>query len=77
MQIMPITIHKRGEKLLIELPPELLSKLGWGVGDIVSVDQVEDGLKISRATTAHDRAMQIARKGMDKYRKTFEILAKS
>jgi hypothetical protein len=47
------TIHKCGDKLLIDLPIELSLKLGWSVGDILSIDQLESGLKINRA---NDRA---------------------
>jgi hypothetical protein len=68
-------IQKCGEKLLIELPTELALKLGWGVGDILGINQ--GGLKIDRTMTAYDHVMQIARKGMDEYREALEILAKS
>ena len=71
------TIHKRGEKLLIDLPAELARSLGWEVGDVLSIDQIETGLKIERAMTAHDHTMKIAEECMDEYRETFEILAKS
>ena len=71
------TIHKCGDKLLIDLPIKSSLKLGWSVGDILSIDQVESGLKINRVTTAHDHAMKIARECMDEYRETFESLAKS
>jgi hypothetical protein len=74
---MQSTIHKCGDKLLIDLPVELSLKLGWGVGDVLSIDQVESGLKIDRAMTAHDHAMKIAHECMDEYRATFEALAKS
>ncbi|MGP8232631.1 MAG: hypothetical protein ACLQL2_08200 [Methylovirgula sp.] len=70
-------IHKCGEKLVVDLPNELSSKLGWSVGDILSVEVVESGLKVERAMTAHDHAMQIARECMDEYREVFETLAKS
>ena len=71
------TIHRCGEKLLIDLPGELAAKLDWATGDVLKIEVVESGLKIERAMTAHDHAMQIARECMDKYRETFEILAKS
>jgi bifunctional DNA-binding transcriptional regulator/antitoxin component of YhaV-PrlF toxin-antitoxin module len=74
---MKSTIHKCGEKLLVDLPIELARSLGWGAGDILSIDQVETGLKIERAMTAHDYGMKLARRGMGRYREAFQKLAKS
>ena len=71
------TIHKCGEKLLIDLPIELARSLGWAVGDVLTIDQLETGLKIEHAMTAHDYGMKLARRGMEKYREAFEKLAKS
>ena len=71
------TIHKSGERLLIDLSIELARALGWGVGDVLSMDQFEDSLKIERTMTAHDHTMKIARECMDEYREAFEKLAKS
>jgi hypothetical protein len=76
-KIMQSTIHKCGDKLLIELPSELSLKLGWGAGDILSVDHIENGLKIDRVKNAFDHAMEIARKGMDQYHDSLQTLAKS
>jgi antitoxin component of MazEF toxin-antitoxin module len=74
---MQTTIHKCGEKLLIEMPTGLSAKLDWGVGDVLSVEVVEGGLKVERVMTAHDHALEIARECMAEYRETFEALAKS
>ena len=74
---MQSTIHRRGEKLLIELPIELARTLGWRAGDVLSLDQVETGLKIERAMTSHDYGMKLARRGMERYREAFQKLAKS
>ena len=71
------TIHKREERLLIDLPIELARSLGWEVGDILSIDRLEAGLKIERTMTAHDQTMKIADECMDEYREAFEKLAKS
>lgn len=74
---MQSTIHKSGEKLLIDLPIESARHLGWGAGDVLRIDQVDTGLKIERALTAHDHTMAIAHECMDEYRDAFEKLAKS
>jgi hypothetical protein len=76
-QTMQGTIHKYGERLLIDLPIELARALGWGMGDVLSIDQTETGLKIERALTADDHVTQLASQCMDEYRETFEKLAKS
>jgi antitoxin component of MazEF toxin-antitoxin module len=70
-------IRKLGEKLIVALPPDLLARLGWDVGDVLSAEILEDGIKFTRTKTAHDHAMEIARDVMDEYRETFEALAKS
>jgi putative addiction module antidote len=70
-------IEKHGDKRVVVLPPELLAQLGWDVGDVLMAEIFEDGIKFTRAKTKHDRAMEIARTVMEKYRKTFEALAKS
>jgi hypothetical protein len=62
---------------LIDLPIELARSLGWGVGDVLSIDPVEAGLKIERTMTAHDYGMKLARRGMERYREAFQKLAKS
>jgi antitoxin component of MazEF toxin-antitoxin module len=74
---MESTIHKYGEKLLIDLPIELAHRLGWEVGDLLSIDKIEGVLKIERTMTAHDHTLKIADECMDEYREAFEKLAKS
>jgi len=71
------TIHRYGETLLIDLQIELARSLGWGVGDILDIDQAEAGLKIERTMTAHDHTISIAHECMDEYREALEKLAKS
>jgi antitoxin component of MazEF toxin-antitoxin module len=70
-------IQKRGKKWVVELPPELLARLGWDVGDVLTAEIVDDGIKYTRTRTAHDNTMDIARDVMDGYRETLDALAKS
>jgi hypothetical protein len=35
----------------IEIPPELLNSLGWGLDDVVSVEIVEQGLFVTKVRT--------------------------
>jgi antitoxin component of MazEF toxin-antitoxin module len=70
-------IEKDGDKRLVVLPPELLAQLGWDVGDVLTAEIFEGGIKFTRTQTAHDHTMEIARDVMERYRETFEALAKS
>lgn len=74
---MKFLVRKSGEKFVVDLPSETIAKLGWARGDVLAAEVVDGGLKIVRIQTFHDRAMEIARRGMMKYRKTFEALAKT
>ena len=74
---MEIQIRKCGDELSIVFPTSLVAQLGWAHGDILSAEVSGDGVAITRAMTAHDHAMKIARKAMDEYRETLEALAKS
>jgi putative addiction module antidote len=70
-------IQRLGDKRVVSLPRELLAELGWDAGDVLTAEVCAGGIKFTRMNTRHNRALQIARKAMDKYRKTFEALAKS
>jgi antitoxin component of MazEF toxin-antitoxin module len=74
---MQTSIRKLGDKLVVELPVGLTGELRWNSGDIVDVVLADGGLKIDRKLTVRARAMQIARKATERYRETFEALAKS
>ena len=74
---MKFKIRKCSQKLVVTFPDELAKELGWTSGDILAAEGMDGGLKIVRIMTAHDHAMEIARKGMTDYRETFETLAKS
>jgi antitoxin component of MazEF toxin-antitoxin module len=70
-------IEKDGERRLVELPPELLSQLGWDAGDVLAVEISKDGVKFTRVQTADNDAMEIAEGIVDEYRETLEALARS
>jgi antitoxin component of MazEF toxin-antitoxin module len=71
------TIKKLSDELIVKLPPDLLAQLGWEAGDVVIASIHEGGIKFMRKRSAHDHAMDIARRGMDKYHDAFVTLAKS
>jgi putative addiction module antidote len=70
-------IQKVGDERVVALPPDLLAQLGWNVGDVLSAELSEGGIKLTRTKTKHARAMEIARKGMSQYREALKALAKS
>jgi putative addiction module antidote len=70
-------IEKQGERWVVTLPVDLLAQLGWNAGDVLAAEVFEEGIKLIRTETSHERAMQIARRGMHKYREAMEKLAKS
>lgn len=74
---MKVTLTKKGDDLFLSLPPEAVAGLAWDSGDICEAIIVDGELRVRRIMTKHDRAMEMARRGMEKYRETFEALAKS
>lgn len=74
---MKLTISKSNERLVVNLPDEAVAQLGWARGDVLTAEVVDGGLRIERIQSFHDRAMEIARRGMVKYRQAFEALAKT
>jgi putative addiction module antidote len=77
MAVMASKIEKQGKQRVVALPAELLAQLGWNVGDVLAAEVFEGGIKLIRTKTKHQHAMQIARRGMHKYREAMEKLAKS
>ena len=70
-------IQRFGDKRIVLLPPELLAELGWDAGDVLTAEILEGGIKFTRMNTKHKKALQIARKAMEKYHGVFETLARS
>jgi putative addiction module antidote len=71
-----LSIQNVGDDVVFVIPAELVSQLEWGPGDILEAELVEGGLKLVRVETKHQRAMKIAREGMQKYRDALAKLAK-
>jgi antitoxin component of MazEF toxin-antitoxin module len=74
---MKMQVAKCKDSLFLVLPNEVVAELGWGHGDIVDVSASGARLLAERVMTSHEHTMQIAREVMNKYRETFEALAKS
>ncbi len=74
---MKIKIEKCKDRLLVVIPNEAITQLGWGHGDILDGEVANGSLKIVRTKTAYDRTMEIAEMVMDEYSETFKALSKS
>jgi antitoxin component of MazEF toxin-antitoxin module len=75
---MKVAIRKVGDDILLDIPPKLVSELGWEHGDLCEAEVNDDELRIVGVeTVTHADAMKIARRGMKKYRDTLAKLAKS
>ena len=74
---MKTKVSKFGDKVVVAIPENVAVQLEWKPGDILSAEIVDGGVKFVRTMTAHDHAMEIARRGMDKYSETLTALAKS
>jgi antitoxin component of MazEF toxin-antitoxin module len=70
-------LDKYGGRLALTLPNDVVRELGWGHGDVVDLTVAGNALMVTRSQTAHDHALEIARKVMNEYRSVFETLAKS
>ena len=64
------------ESLTFVIPKEAVAELGWASGDIIDVSVADGRMNATRVMTNHEHTMQIAREVMEKYRDTFEALAK-
>lgn len=70
-------IQKIGGDRMVALPQELLARLGWDVGDVIAAHLSKGGKKLTRTKNKCERTMEIARKGMDRYREALKALAKT
>ena len=74
---MKLTIHKANEKLVVELPGDIVTRLGWGSGDVLEAEVVGDAIRLVRIETTSDATERTAEEVMDDYSWTLEQLAKS
>lgn len=72
-----LTIRKIGNSTGVIFPKELLAKLGLREGDQLDVvEQASKSLRLSAYEPQFSKAMEIARKGMKRYRNALAELAK-
>jgi len=71
-----LKIRKFGDEVAVVLDAESLRLLGAEVGDTLVLEQSEDRVVVSTLSAETSRQVEIARGVLERYRKTFEALAK-
>lgn len=71
-----IAIQKIGDSFGITLPPEILEKLQVGEGDTIFITETAEGIEITTRDTEFEKAMEIYKKGSEKYKNALRKLAK-
>lgn len=65
-----------GNSVGVILPKELLDRLNLGKGDTLHVSETPNGIELSPYDPEFERAMDVGRKVMRRYRNTLRELAK-
>lgn len=73
---MPLKITKVGNSAAVILPKELLAQLRVGLGDLLSVTDADDGVKLRRCDTDFEAQMAVARDVMALRKRALSELAK-
>lgn len=73
---MKIEVNKSGNSFYIVIPTEMAERLNLGDGDTLFATQTPWGYEISAYDPDFARKMDIARRGMKKYRNALRKLAK-
>lgn len=72
-----VEIKKIGNSSGVILPKDVMARLNIGVGDEFSVSLTpEGGIRLTPRDPHFDRAMEVARRGMKRYRNALAELAK-
>ncbi|MBN8969762.1 MAG: AbrB/MazE/SpoVT family DNA-binding domain-containing protein [Rhizobiales bacterium] len=72
-----VEIKKIGNSSGVILPKDILARLNVGVGDEFSVSLTPDGgIRLTPRDPDFDKAMEVARRGMKRYRNALAELAK-
>ncbi len=75
---MPIALKVRrvGNSLGVVLPKEALTRLNVDEGDEIYITEAPDGFRITAADPEFAKHMELAEKGMKRYRNALRALAK-
>ena len=73
---MELKLRKVGNSLALIIPKHVRQKMGVKEGDAVYLTETPDGYRISPYDPEFSRQMELAEKGMKKYRNALRELAK-
>ncbi len=71
-----LKIRKIGNSAGVVLPKDVLAELGVQEGDELTLTKTPDGFTIGNRNDKFKKTMEIAERGMKKYRNTLRELAK-
>ncbi|MFZ5732334.1 MAG: AbrB/MazE/SpoVT family DNA-binding domain-containing protein [Pseudomonadota bacterium] len=75
--IATLEVKKIGNSSGLILPKEVMARLNLNIGDEFSVTLTPDGgMRFTRSDPHFDKAMEVARRGMSRYRNALAELAK-
>ncbi len=73
---MELKLRKVGNSIALIVPKHMREKMGVKEGDAVYLTETPDGYQISPYDPEFSRQMELAKKGMKKYRNALRELAK-
>ena len=73
---MELKLRKVGNSIALIVPKHMREKMGVKEGDAVYLTETPDGYQISPYDPEFSRQMELAKKGMKKYRNALRGLAK-
>ena len=73
---MQLKLRKVGNSIALIVPKHMREKMGVKEGDAVYLTETPDGYQISPYDPEFSRQMELAKKGMKKYRNALRELAK-
>ncbi|GET37558.1 AbrB/MazE/SpoVT family DNA-binding domain-containing protein [Microseira wollei] len=71
-----LKVQKMGDALVITLPEELLKQLNLSEGDSLLLTETPEGMQLTTGNPEFETAMEIYRKGSEKYKNALRELAK-
>jgi putative addiction module antidote len=74
--MLQVTVRKVGNSLGMILPAEAVRELNLSEGDRLFLTKSPEGLRLTPYDPSFEKKMEIARKGMRKYRNALRELAK-
>ena len=76
LMTMQLKVRRVGNSLGVVLPKEALARLSVDNGDLLYITDSPDGFRITAADPEFEKQMQVANKGMKRYRNALRELAK-